>query len=110
VSVYNSGGWVVDTESTSPKQGAAVLLIDADCNVTSLRMYNQAPSPSDYKVHLSSADTISNSLFTWLTSALHFDVAPWTHFSETVAAEVSLRHQLLPKIIQRGLTYTADRR
>jgi hypothetical protein len=110
LSVYNSGGWVVDTESTSPHQGAAVLLIDADCNVTSLRMYNQASSPSGYRVCLSSPEAPENDLQTRLTAALRFDRAPWTLFSETVAAEVSFRHELLPKIIQRGLTYTADRR
>ncbi len=107
LSIYNSGGWVVDTPDTQANQGAAVLLIDADCNVTSLRMYNQASSPAGYMVSLSSvADTTTNDLRERLAAGLQFDQSPWRDFSETVAAEVTLRHELLPKIIQRGLKYT----
>ena len=105
LSIFNSGGWVVDTETTTVNQGAAVLLIDSDCNVTSLRMYNQASSPGQYKVHLSSPDQAFNGLHTRLAAGLNFNQAPWTHFSEIVAAEVSRRHELLPMIIARGLTY-----
>ena len=109
VSVYNSGGWVIDTPDTNVHQGAAVLLIDSDCNVTSLRMYNQAPSPAGYKVHLSSTGGPSaNGLHAQLDEALELDRPPWTTFSETVSGEVTLRQKLLPMIIGRGLTYIAD--
>ena len=108
LAIFNSGGWVVDTQLTNAFQGSAVILIDDECNVASLRMYNQADSPTDYTVRLSSAgDVATNDLHQRLTDELHFDDSPWTDFSETVAAEVTLRHRLLPEIIRRGLTYTA---
>jgi len=43
LSVYNSGGWVVDASVANPHQGASVLLVDAACNVTSLRMTTKRP-------------------------------------------------------------------
>jgi len=109
LSIYNSGGWVVDTPTVSTVQGASVLLIDAHCNVTALRMYNQSSSSADYKVRLSStAGPDTNGLHARLNRDLDFDQSPWTHFSESAASEVALRHRLLPQIIQRGLTYMAD--
>ena len=108
LSVYNSGGWVVDTKTTSAHQGAAVLLIDADCHVTSLRMYNQASAQDDYRVDLSCADAETNDLHARLNRSLDFDRSPWTDFSKAAATEVSMRHDMLPRIIQRGLGYVAD--
>lgn len=108
LAILNSGGWVVDTQLTNVFQGSAVILIDDECHVTSLRMYNQADSPSDYTVRLSSVgDLATNDLHRQLTDELHFDRSPWTDFSQTVAGEVALRHGLLPQIIKRGLTYTS---
>lgn len=105
--MYNSGGWVVDTEVPKTTQGAAILLIDEECNVTSLRMYNQAESQGDYRVYLSTQHSApENQLHARLAHELRFDADPWTEFSATVADEVTLRHRLLPQIIKRGLTLT----
>lgn len=106
-SVYNSGGWVVDTIDTQPLQGASVLLIDANCNVASLRMYNQASTHAGYRVTLSSAEgDAANPLHARLNGSLPLDHPPWSTFSEVVADEVDLRHRVLPTIVQRGLTAT----
>jgi len=108
LAVYNSGGWVVDTTAPNVLQGAAVLLIGTDGDVTSVRMYNQAAAPADYKVALTrAAEGSGGDLHQRLSAGLDFDRAPWSDFSAIVAAEVSLRHELLPTIIERGLTYTA---
>ncbi|GHA04990.1 hypothetical protein GCM10008090_13150 [Arenicella chitinivorans] len=42
VKVFNSGGWVVDQPDFSAAQGGAVVLVDAELNVASLRLF-QAP-------------------------------------------------------------------
>ena len=55
VFVVNSGGWVVDTKETATVQGASIVLIDSDCGVASLRMYNQADDPQAYAVRLADA-------------------------------------------------------
>jgi hypothetical membrane protein len=107
LSIYNSGGWVIDTETSQPVQGAAVLIIDDDCNVASIRMYNQSDNVSDYRVDLSvPPDVPPNVLFTQLSTTLHFDQPPWTDFSRAAAEEVALRRELLPQIISRGLKST----
>jgi hypothetical protein len=107
-SIYNSGGWVVDTTGTQPLQGASVLLIDADCNVASLRMYNQESTRAGYRVALSSAEgDATNPLHARLSNTLHLGAPPWSTLSEVAAGEVELRHRVLPKIIQRGLAYTS---
>jgi hypothetical protein len=42
LSVYNSGGWVVDTADTEPAHGGAIVLADEELNVVSVRMFNEA--------------------------------------------------------------------
>ena len=42
VKVFNSGGWVVDQPDFSAAQGGAIVLVDRDLNVASLRLF-QAP-------------------------------------------------------------------
>ncbi len=42
VKVFNSGGWVVDQPDFSPAQGGAIVFVDSDLNVASLRLF-QAP-------------------------------------------------------------------
>ncbi len=41
VPVINTGGWVVDTPQAEPNKGAAVVLIDEDLNVATLRCFVQ---------------------------------------------------------------------
>jgi hypothetical protein len=107
LSLYNNGGWVVDTPTTAETQGASVILIDSDCNVASLRMYNQADSADSYRVRLASEPSPApNGFLDQLESELDFERAPWIDFSKIAAVEVARRHRLLPQIIQRGLAYT----
>ncbi len=39
--VFNSGGWVVDTSDADPAHGGAIVVVDDEFNVVSLRMYNE---------------------------------------------------------------------
>lgn len=109
VAVVNSGGWVVDTEETSTVQGASVILIDAECGVASLRMYNQTDDPSSYAVQLSDVGSPRDrSLRDRLATTLQLDAAPWTTFSAEVAAAVTNRHRLLPRLIEQGVALTKE--
>src|SRR5207244_3696677 len=56
VKLYNNGGWVVDTEELDRNSGGAVLLVDDNLDVVSLRMYNETGSPADYVVRAASLD------------------------------------------------------
>jgi hypothetical protein len=109
VSLVNSGGWVVDTRKTSAVQGAAVILIDADCGVASVRMYHQSDDPSGYAVSLSGSSRPKDlSLLERLNSCLDFDVPPWSSFSSEVARAVTNRHELLRKLIDQGVALTEE--
>lgn len=109
VAIVNSGGWVVDTEGTSTVQGASVVVIDADCGVAALRMYNQADDPSSYAVRLSDAGSLRDrALRDRLAARLQLDGAPWSTFSAEVAKAVTSRHRLLPRLIQEGVALTKE--
>jgi len=107
VEIFNSGGWVVDKEKPEPLHGASVLLVDDNSQVSALRMFNQSPNPADYKVALQPRPNGQpTELDEWIARHCDFSKAPWSEFSKTVASEVNLRCQLLPKIIDRGMRYT----
>jgi hypothetical protein len=107
VEVFNSGGWVVDKEKPVPIHGASVLLVDEDCRVSALRMFNQSANATDYRVEIRPRPIgEATELDAWIAGRFDFGSPPWSEFSRVVADEVSLRCRLLPKIIERGLSYT----
>jgi len=110
VAVVNSGGWVVDTEETSPVQGASIVLVDSDCGVVSLRMYNQVADASTYAVRL--ADTgleRDDPLRGRLEATLRFDSEPWSTFSAEIAEAVTNRHHLVPRLIDESVALTKEK-
>jgi hypothetical protein len=107
VEIFNSGGWVVDKERAQPLHGASILLVDDNCQVTALRMFNQSANPEDYRVEIRTRPIgQSTDLDEWIAERCDFGSPPWSDFSRTVADEIALRCRLLPKIIERGLSYT----
>ena len=101
VSIYNSGGWVVDTPETKSLQGASVILVDTSYDVGSLRIYNQAETANGYRVTVGPQNS---ALAARLKHSLDLTSGPWVALSESVAEAVQYRHQVLPEIIRRGLT------
>ncbi|HEU5199748.1 MAG TPA: metallophosphoesterase [Ktedonobacterales bacterium] len=97
VSVYNSGGWVVDQLLPTPIYGAAAILLDEHLHATSLRMYNQAASPKDYRVLVedSSHPGASNPFHERIKSLVQPERDPWRAFSDAVAEAVRIHAQVL---------------
>lgn len=96
VSVYNTGGWVVDSPKTAPLQGGAAILVDEDLNAASLRVYNQAEDPSAYRVGLSRIDgPADNPLYDRLNAMIDPARHPWKGLSEEAAQLVRERHEEL---------------
>jgi hypothetical protein len=95
VPVYNTGGWVVDTEEPTPLIGGALLLVDEDLNAVSLRMYNEAKEQKRYKVSVErsthAGDSSVNPFHQRLLGLVQATQDPWKSFSETVASEVKYR-------------------
>jgi len=98
VPVYNTGGWVVETEQPAPLHGGAVVLLNEDLDIASLRMYNEAGEPGKYhvEVHEVPPPGQSNSdFFGHLQGLIQPDQPPWSQFSQTVPIEVSIREENL---------------
>jgi hypothetical protein len=89
VNVYNSGGWVVDTKHTETAHGGAILLVDEEMNVISLRMYNEAEGKKTGVVRVETLDSGDNPLYTRISRLVTCDRDPWLSFSSTVARSVS---------------------
>jgi|SRR5579859_210490 len=98
ISVYNSGGWVVDQLQPTPIFGAAAILIDEQLQTTSLRLYNQADSPEDYVVRVEEANSqisTANLFHERIKALVEPATEPWKTFSAAVAEEVRLHAQVL---------------
>jgi hypothetical protein len=93
MAVYNTGGWVVDTEQTEPAHGGAIVVLDEQFNVASLRMYNEARNAHDYRVRVETVDSGRNPLYTHLAQLVNSDKDPWRSFSQAVAADIAQYHQ-----------------
>jgi hypothetical protein len=93
MAVYNTGGWVVDTEQTEPAHGGAIVILDEQFNVASLRMYNEATSPYDYRVKVEALDASQNPLYTYLARMVNSEEEPWRSFSQAVADNIGQYHR-----------------
>ena len=105
VHIYNTGGWVVDTTGTTTRQGGAIIVIDEDGNVASIRMYNQEDDASQYRVTVAKADgegDTPNPLYDRLVEIIVPDRPPWSEFSERVAVAVDERHRNMQEVIRRA--------
>jgi hypothetical protein len=92
-SVYNGGGWVVDTPTPQPINGGAAILLDADLNAASLRFYNQSANVDGYSVTVEAATdegSPQNPLLERLSSIVDPAKDPWKAFSQTVARMVPI--------------------
>jgi hypothetical protein len=98
VSVYNTGGWVVDTVEPEPLHGGAVVLVDEALNAVSLRMYSEEKDPGRYAVRVEQAahpGEEPNPLYRQIASMVRAQDEPWRTFSMLAARTVSKRAQNL---------------
>jgi hypothetical protein len=99
VSVYNTGGWVVDSERSAPLQGGAAILLDEDLNAASLRIYNQ----EDYRARLAQVHPGQpNPLLDRLSTFIDPAAGPWAALATATHQLVDERHVDLGKLIRRG--------
>ncbi len=100
VPVYNTGGWVVETVDPAPLHGGAMVLLNGNLDVVSLRMYNEAAAPVNVEIHEQPLPGHDHSdFFNHLNGLIQLNQPLWSKFSQTVAEEVSIRAQnLMAKI------------
>jgi hypothetical protein len=93
VSVYNTGGWVVETVAAAPVRGGAVVLVDDDLNAVSIQMYTENADPHKYRVVVADEAQLQNPLQAAVAAFVNPNNAPWNTFSDAVAREVYVRQQ-----------------
>lgn len=96
--VYNTGGWVVESEEPQPLHGGALVLIDENLNAASLRMYNESGDANKYIVTVNESihPGEQNNLFhKRVTGLVDPSATPWKELSAAVARAVSVRAQNL---------------
>jgi hypothetical protein len=102
VEVYNTGGWVVDTVEPEPLHGASIALVDERLNTAAIRMYRQARNQADYTVKMEQAKhgrEKSDPFHRKIQEIVKSSEEPWSSFSETIAAEVQIRAEMLKERI-----------
>ena len=104
VNIYNTGGWVVDSEKRHPLVGGAVVLMDEHLDLTSLRMYNEVDTPTAYTVKVETATLpvgAPNHFHERIVGLVDAAKDPWKTFSGVTANEISRRvENLKAKIAQ----------
>lgn len=111
VSVYNTGGWVVETVAPQPLHGGSVVLLDNDLNAVALRMYNENAAPAGSAVSLQEArhtGETANPLYIHLNGLINQGAAPWKDFPETVARATRVRAQNLRARIKEKPRYQSN--
>ncbi len=94
VSVYNSGGWVLDTADLSTVEGAGVVFLDDALNSAMLQVYALTEGEALLPAQVISADPqpdAKNPLFQAVQKAVTAQAMPWKAFSTTVAAELKTK-------------------
>ena len=100
VRIFNSGGWVVDTEVVEPLHGCNLVLLDETLEVACVRLYNQDPTKANYRVGMDQGVPVEQGQFYQrLSGLIKPDEEPWKSFSASVADLVVEREEALKTII-----------
>ncbi|MGH8306817.1 MAG: metallophosphoesterase [Gammaproteobacteria bacterium] len=100
VQLFNSGGWVVDSQSPTPIHGGAVIVVDEELNSASIRMYNETTDDRLPPSSPSVSSQLPNKLTTRLEGIIGRTPA-WDAFTEAVHKTIPLqRKNLQMKIMQ----------
>jgi len=108
VSIYNTGGWVIDKVNPNPIYGGAIALIDGNLNVALIEMFRCAckeferrgsSNDSDFEkrwgqeVVIYEEGSMNNDLTERLKSLIKPSESPWKEFSAVAADEMSIRER-----------------
>jgi hypothetical protein len=89
--IYNAGGWVLDEPLMMPCQGGAVILVDDDLNVVSIRLFNDVHNGEFAPVCAAGIGGFSdtgNLLLEGTAAAIEANRDLWAQFSEVARARI----------------------
>jgi hypothetical protein len=98
VSVYNTGGWVMDQPTMAPTQGASAIFIDAELNIAAQRLFNDPTNGAVAPVNVRGSGGFrdrDNPLLGQVASALERSTDLWALFSNCAQRDVTLRAERL---------------
>ena len=94
VSVYNTGGWVMDQPTLASTQGAAVIFIDSDLNIAAQRLFNDPLNGECPPVQVRGTGGFrdrDNPLLERVTATLAQSAESWALFSACAQRDILLR-------------------
>lgn len=101
VPVYNSGGWTIDSHEPSPLKGAAVVLLSAELEVATLRVFDDGDEGGDeggkIRMEVTSAEGMDGPWVAWLQQRVRPGgelAAPWANLGDTLCDEIRRRRAL----------------
>lgn len=112
ISIYNTGGWVIDKVKPNPIYGGAIALVDGNLNVALLEMFREACKEDErrsssiesdpekrcrQKVMLSTEGSMNNDLTERLKALVKSSESPWREFSAVAAEEMTIREKNISK-------------
>lgn len=97
IDVYNTGGWVIETKVPDGLHGGAVVLVDEDLDVTSLRMFqDDGDIAPEVQVRRSTHRGKEPSPFhDRIAKLVKEHAAPWRRFSEAASEAARVRRNNL---------------
>lgn len=78
----------MDTMTTEPMHGGAIVLADEGLNVVSVRMYNEGENQRGLPVKVEAVDGSENPLYAHVERLVKDDQDPWLSFSRVAAENV----------------------
>lgn len=94
VSIYNIGGWVLDEPTMMACQGAAIVLIDDDVNIASLRLFNDPINDAMSPVRVEGVGGFrdaGNPLLAATRQAVTATAPDWAAFTDEALAAIRQR-------------------
>ncbi len=98
VSVFNTGGWVMDQPTMAAAQGASIVLLDEGLNMAALRLFNDPVNGRMAPVRALGVGDFSdaaNPLLATLSDALQQTAQAWQRFSASVQQALEQRARAL---------------
>lgn len=105
VSVYNTGGWVVDTSHLSTVEGAAVLFIDEQLNTALLHLYALSEGGDVSMPFVTSSDPgpdAENPMFQKLHDAVKAQSAAWESFRQNARIDILIKQDMYLTLGERA--------
>ncbi len=95
--VFNSGGWTIDTLSPDPAFGASILLIGEELDVVSIRVFNDGPDGRHFRERVLAPDgggtgaAFLGAMEEALVAARESASNPWDRLGRALRQEVDVR-------------------